>query len=91
MVQSTKYNNDTKFCKNFFLENIQDNSSSYYFVSNYFLNSFVIKKFWKNSFIKSFLNTHLGSYSQHYMNQPNKLECYKTLGWKGLPMTNTLT
>ncbi len=25
------------------------------------------------------------------MNQPNKLECYITLGWKGLPMANTLT
>jgi hypothetical protein len=24
------------------------------------------------------------------MNQPNKLECYITLGWKGLQVKNTL-
>jgi hypothetical protein len=31
-------------------------------------------------------------YSQHFllMNRSNKLECYTTLSWKGLAVTNTL-
>jgi hypothetical protein len=29
-------------------------------------------------------------YSSEHMNVPNMLECHITLGWKGLPGTNTL-
>ncbi len=33
-----------------------------------------------------------GMYSQHFLltNRSNKLECYTTLSWKGLEITNTL-
>ncbi len=30
------------------------------------------------------------SFSSLLMNEPNKLVCYITLGWKGLPGTDTL-
>jgi hypothetical protein len=37
----------------------------------------------------------LGPYSQNFIilklkNDPNKLECFITLGWRGFPLTNTL-
>jgi len=33
---------------------------------------------------------HKASFSSKLNNEPNKLECYITLGWKGLPITTTL-
>ncbi len=33
---------------------------------------------------------HSTSFSLKFKNEPNKLECYITLGLKGLPLTNTL-
>jgi hypothetical protein len=30
------------------------------------------------------------SFSSEFKNESNKLECYITLGWKGLTVTNTL-
>jgi hypothetical protein len=33
---------------------------------------------------------HNTSFSLKIINQPNKLECYIKLGWKGLPATNAL-
>ncbi len=34
---------------------------------------------------------HSTSFSNQLTNRPNKLECYKTLGWKYLPVASTLT
>ncbi len=46
----------------------------------------------QNIKIKSKLGTviHNTLFSSQLMNGPNKLECYITPGWKGLPGTNTL-
>jgi hypothetical protein len=32
---------------------------------------------------------HNNSFSSQVKNEPNKLECYITLGWKGFPVTKT--
>jgi hypothetical protein len=34
---------------------------------------------------------HNSSFSWELKNEPNKLECYIILGWKGLPVVNSLS
>ncbi len=57
---------------------------------------FVLNKFTKASLIfarktRNLQENHNASFSSLIMNMLNRLECYITLSWKGLPVTNTLT
>jgi hypothetical protein len=50
------------------------------------------KKKIKEGFTQAIIwgHMHNTSFSSQLMNGPNNLKCYNTLGWNGLPGTNTL-